>query len=227
MPTISVICPAWQAAKTLPDALASVRAQILPPCELLVVDDGSTDETAEVAARSGATVIKKSHSGVAAALNVGIAASHGELLAFIDADDLWPADKLAAQTGLLSSEPASAGVLGLVQCFLSPEIKKDGKVRYRLPTELQPGWVTGALLVRRSAVEAIGWFDEAMKAGHAVDWFDRGMRQGLHFAMPKRVVLLRRISISSLSHRSPERDAGYALMALRAVQRRRAPTNSQ
>jgi glycosyltransferase involved in cell wall biosynthesis len=227
IPSISVICPAWQAADTLADTLASVRAQIVRPAEVLVVDDGSTDETVKVGKASGATVISKPHSGAATALNVGLAASCGELLAFIDADDLWPADKLAAQTEMLESDPSLAGVLGLMQCFLSPEIAPEARTRYRLPDDLQHAWSTGALLVRRKTVEAIGPFDEAMQAGHAVDWFDRGRRLGHVFAMPRRVVLLRRIRSGSLSHRSSQRDAGYALMAWRAVQRRRASRNTK
>jgi glycosyltransferase involved in cell wall biosynthesis len=227
MPTISVICPAWQAAATLADALASVRAQLVRPTELLVVDDGSTDDTAKVGEAFGATVITRQHAGVAAALNAGIAASRGEFLAFIDADDLWPADKLAAQLEYLRSVSKSAAVLGLMQCFLSPEMEPDAKARYKLPDDLQPAWVTGALLIRREAAAAIGPFDEAMQAGHAVDWFDRGRRLGLVFAMPRRVVLLRRIRPGSLSGRSAVRDAGYALMAWRAVQRRRAVRNTK
>jgi glycosyltransferase involved in cell wall biosynthesis len=227
IPSISVICPAWQAAATLAETLASVRAQIVRPTEILVVDDGSTDHTAKVGAASGATVISRPHRGVAAALNAGIAAGRGELVAFIDADDLWPADKLAAQVEVLAADPNAAGVLGLAQCFLSPELEPDVKAGCKLPDELQQAWLTGALLVRREAIEAVGPFDEAMHAGHAVDWFDRGRRLGLVFAMPRRVVLLRRIRPGSLSGRTPLRDAGYALMAWRAVQRRRNSRTSK
>jgi glycosyltransferase involved in cell wall biosynthesis len=220
--SISVVCPAWQAASTLSDTLASVRAQILPPDEILVVNDGSTDDTAKIARAAGATVISRSHSGVAAALNTGIAASRGSLLAFIDADDLWPADKLAAQTRLLASDCNIAGVLGLMQLFISPAIEPEAESRYRMPDDLQKAWVTGALLVHRGVFDAVGGFDEAIHAGFHVDWFDRGRRLGFDFAIPRRVVLLRRIAAGTLSHRSSLRDAGYALMARRAIQRRRA-----
>jgi glycosyltransferase involved in cell wall biosynthesis len=219
---ISVICPAWQAAATLAETVASVRAQALPPAEIIVVDDGSTDDTAKVGEAAGAVVIGRPHSGVAAALNAGIAASHGDLLAFIDADDLWPADKLAEQTERLAADPAAAGALGLMRWFLSPELERDAKAHAKLPQDPVPAWLTGALLVRREAFAAVGPFDEAMHAGHAIDWFDRARRIGLIFAMPKQVVLLRRVRSGSLSSRSARRDAGYALMAWRAVQRRRA-----
>ena len=223
MSSISVICPAWQAAATLAQALASVHAQIVRPAEIVVVDDGSTDETAKIAEASGATaVIRKPHAGAPAALNAGIAAARGELLAFIDADDLWPADKLAAQADMLALDANLAGVLGLMQYFLSPDMDPVSRVRHRVPDDLQTAWMTSALLVRRRALETIGGFDESIHAGYAIDWFDRGRRLGFVFAIPKRVVLLRRVSTGSLSHRSARRDAGYALMAWRAVQRRRS-----
>ena len=225
--SISVICPAWQAAATLADTVASVRAQLVRPIEILVVDDGSTDDTARIGETSGATVIRRPHRGVAAALNAGIAASRGELLAFIDADDLWPADKLAVQADLLASDRNLAGVLGLVQCFLSPQPEADAQSRCRVPDHLQAAWLTGAMLIRREAVDKIGLFDEALQAGHAVDWFDRARCLGQVFAMPRRVVLLRRIRPGSLSVRSASRDAGYALMAQRAIQRRRNSGNAQ
>ena len=227
MPSVSVICPAWQAAATLAETLASVKAQIVRPDETLVVDDGSTDATVEVAEASGATVISRPHRGVAAALNAGIAASRGDFLAFIDADDLWPADRLAAQIGILVADSRLAGVLGLAQRFVAPESGPDTEACRRSPDDLQQAWLTGALLVRRRAVEAVGPFDEAMHAGHAIDWFDRGRRLGLVFAMPRRVVLLRRVRPGSLSQRSPLRDSGYALMAWRAIQRRRSSRTAE
>ena len=217
---ISVICPAWQAEATLAETLTSVWAQIVGPAEIVVVDDGSSDGTAAIAAVGGAKVISQPHTGQPAALNAGVAASSGELLAFIDADDLWPADKLAAQAHLLGTDPALSGVLGLVQSFLSPELEPAVASRYRLPEHLQPAWLPGALLVHRSAFDAVGPFDEAIQAGSHIDWFDRARHLGLTLAMPNRVVLLRRIRTGSLSHRSPARDAGYRQMARRALQRR-------
>lgn len=222
MPSISVICPAYQAEKTIAATLASVAAQLLHPDEIIVVDDGSTDGTAKVAENAGAHVVTISHRGLSAALNCGIAASSGELIAFIDADDLWPADKLWCQTQLLDSDEESAGVLGLMQCFLSPEMPKERGARFKLPATLQAAWSVGALLARRTAFEQVGLFDETIVAGQAIDWFDRARLMGLAFLVPQRVVLLRRLHANSLSTRSALRDAGYLLMARKAIARRNA-----
>ena len=227
IPSISVICAAWQAAATLSETLASVRAQTVGPTEVVVVDDGSTDQTANVGVAARAKVVSTANAGPAAALNAGIAASCGELLAFIDADDLWPADKLAVQTDFLVSNPALTGVLGLVQCFLSPELELNIASRYRVPEERQNAWLLGALLIHRQEFYKVGGFDETIRAGFAIDWFDRARRLGSTFGMPKHVVLLRRIHPTSLSQRSPTRDAGYARMAWRALQRRRASEEAE
>ena len=198
---ISVVCPAWQAAATFgrdrgKRAGADRTAKRNHCCRRRI--DGRHGRSGKAA---GAVVISRPHSGVAAALNAGIAASRGELLAFIDADDLWPADKLAAQTALLALDPALAGVLGLVRSFFSPDIEASARAQLRLPDDLQQAWLTGALLVRRAALQAVGLFDEAMQAGHAIDWFDRARHLGLTFAMPKQIVLLRRVRSNSLSGR--------------------------
>jgi glycosyltransferase involved in cell wall biosynthesis len=220
-PAISVICPAWQAAETLAETLASVRAQLLPPAEIIVVDDGSTDESSTIAVSAGASVLRIPHRGAAAALNAGIAASGSDLLAFVDADDLWPLEKLQIQTRILATDITLAGVLGRVRSFISPEIEPNVARRFRLPESPQPAWLIGALLVRRELVKSVGAFDEEMHAGYTIDWFDRARRLGFSFAIPDNVVLLRRVRSDSLSHRSKATIAGYALMAKRAVQRRR------
>lgn len=219
--SISVICAAWQAAETLAETVASVRSQLLVPAEIVVVDDGSTDETAAVGRAAGATVIERPHRGPAAALNDGLAASRGDLIAFIDADDLWPAEKLAMQARLLDADPTLAGVLGHMRSFVSPDVKPEVAALYWVPKDSQPAWMLSALLAPRRTLTDVGPFDEEIRAGYAIDWFDRARHRSLSFAIPDEVVLLRRIRPATLSHRSPVRDAGYALMAKRAIERRR------
>src|SRR5688500_7031207 len=100
--TVSVVMPAYNAEATIASAMASVRAQTYAGWELIVVDDGSTDRTAEIAAGAAATdkrirVIRQRNQGVAAARNAAIEAATGRYLAFLDADDLWLPSKLERQ----------------------------------------------------------------------------------------------------------------------------------
>src|SRR5437763_11231864 len=112
--TVSVIIPAYNAARTLPQTLAALRAASPPPLEILVVNDGSTDETARMAAQSGARVLDlKQNIGAAAAKNCGVAGAQGDILFFTDADIVPPCDAI----GLLEHRFATTacdGVVGLL-----------------------------------------------------------------------------------------------------------------
>jgi len=103
--SISVIIPTYNAERYLPDAIDSVLAQTCPAGEIIVVDDGSSDGTPRVAERYGSRVrwLPQENQGSGAARNRGIEASRGELLAFLDADDLWVRDKLTWQVEALAS----------------------------------------------------------------------------------------------------------------------------
>ena len=101
---ISVVIPAYNAARFLPRCLASVFAQTLKPDEVIVVDDGSTDDTAALAAALGARVISRPNGGLSAARNTGIQNASSEWIALLDADDLWAPEKLERQVACIRPE---------------------------------------------------------------------------------------------------------------------------
>src|SRR5262245_10754564 len=98
-PLVSCIVPVYNGEAFLGEALASIRAQRHRPIEILVVDDGSTDGTAAVvmAADAGIRYMRQDNAGGAAARNRGIGMARGTFVAFLDADDLWPPEKLERQ----------------------------------------------------------------------------------------------------------------------------------
>ena len=120
--TISVLIAAYNAEGTLAETLASVLDQTLLPDEIIVVDDGSTDHTAKVAAAASNSVrvIGQTNRGPAAALNLGVELATGDLLSFIDADDLWERNKLAIQTRALAEQIELDGVASHVRMFFCP-----------------------------------------------------------------------------------------------------------
>ncbi len=124
-PTISVVIPTYNRARFLPVAVASVRAQSYQCDEILIVDDGSNDNTTEVVAAlgDGVRLIRQANAGPAAARNRGIHEARGDLVAFLDTDDRWLPGKLAAQVELFRREPA----LGLVCADMA--IENDAGVR--------------------------------------------------------------------------------------------------
>jgi glycosyltransferase involved in cell wall biosynthesis len=101
---ISVVIPAYNAARFLPRCLESVFAQTLKPDEVIVVDDGSTDNTAALAAELGARIISRPNSGPAAAKNTGIRNASSEWIALLDADDMWAPEKLERQAACIQSD---------------------------------------------------------------------------------------------------------------------------
>jgi len=104
--TITAVIPAYNAGRYLARALASVHAQMRPPDQVIVVDDGSTDDTAEIAAADGrAELIRQNNAGASVARNAGIRAADGDWIAFLDADDEWLPDHLARQESLLDRNP--------------------------------------------------------------------------------------------------------------------------
>ena len=122
-PCVSAIIPVFNGERYLAHALESILAQTYRPLEILVVDDGSTDRSAEVAHRFGPAIryIYQANAGAGAARNRGIALSTGDFVAFLDQDDLWAPDKLACQMDVLRADAPVGMVFGLVQQFYSPE----------------------------------------------------------------------------------------------------------
>lgn len=123
---VTVVVPAFNAAGTLARALDSVAAQQPAPAEVIVVDDGSTDATAEVAAahRLAPRIVRlPRNGGESAAMNAGIEAASGSLIAFLDADDAWRPGKLAAQLPLHAADPELA-----FSCTGHEEVAPDGRV---------------------------------------------------------------------------------------------------
>lgn len=176
---VSVVIPTFNHARFLRSAVNSALAQTMPPCEVIVVDDGSTDDTAEILAsyRDRIRVVRQPNRGVAAARNAGAAVASGELLAFLDADDVWLPAKLERQVARFQAAPD----LGLVHCGVD-EIDAEGARLRRVQDGLE-GWVADDMLMfKRSVIlgggsgamiplalfKEVGGFDEALST--SADW---------------------------------------------------------
>jgi glycosyltransferase involved in cell wall biosynthesis len=183
--SVSVVVPTYNMARYLDDALESVFAQTRLPQEVIVVDDGSADETPVIVQRWRDRIryVRQEHAGVSAARNAGIRESSGAYIAFLDADDLWAPEKLAAQLPLLEQDPA----VGLV-CSDFAVQSADGRIRPSYFGTSTPRWVDGDVfdrvlegcsippstaVVRRSAVEPLGGFDRALVVGEDLHLFLR------------------------------------------------------
>jgi glycosyltransferase involved in cell wall biosynthesis len=163
---VSVVMPAFDAARFVHAAIESVRGQTHEDWELVIADDGSTDGTADIVETIGdprIRVLRGSHSGLpAVGRNRAIAHSSGAFVAFLDADDVWQPDKLSRQLALLSARPE----FGLVHCGVA-ELGGRTVIKNAPPTEeplvalLRENFVaTSSVVVRRSALVEHGVFDE-------------------------------------------------------------------
>ena len=228
MSSVTAVIPAYNAARTLGETLTSVMRQTVPVAEVIVVDDGSTDGTADVAtAFGGLRLIRQDNAGPGAAANAGASAATGTILAFLDADDLWAENAIAAHLALLDSDPEIDGTAGYMEEFVCPSEPPDSRGRFA-PRKRQACWLGGGMAVRASALRAVGPFDPGLRAGHWIDWMDRARRAGLRFALHDALVLRRRLHRNSMSMQDETRSGrGLLQMAHKALLRRRQAETEQ
>lgn len=183
-PVVSVVLPTRNRARYLETALASLRAQVdAPPHELLVVDDGSTDDTVAVAARHGVKAIAaRPPGGLNTGRNTGIAATRADLIAFVD-DDVWvPPNWLNALVAGAARHPEAEALGGPIRGrLLGPAPRACGREQPPIttldlgPSDCDAEFVWGAnMAVRRAAIDRIGPFDESLNGnGDEEDWLLR------------------------------------------------------
>jgi len=194
-PLISVILPVFNGGKYLAEAIESVLNQSYRPLDFIVVDDGSTDNTAKVAASFGSSVryTYQKNAGTGAARNKGVEAAHGDFFAFVDADDLWTENKLAVQMNTFSDNPEIEAVFGHVKQFLSPDLDEESKKRLSCPAEIMPGELPYTMLIKREAFFRVGLFEENWHVGQDVSWILRARERGIRTIMLPDLIYSRRL----------------------------------
>jgi glycosyltransferase involved in cell wall biosynthesis len=204
---VSVVIPVFNGERYLGEALESVLAQTYRPVEVIVVDDGSTDGSAAIARSfQGVRVLEQARGGPAVARNAGAVDSTGEFLAFHDADDLLPEDKLERQIGHLLEHPEVGCVLGRQELMLEPGVelpewaKLDPGFAERRPDIVELGAVPLiSMVMRRSLFVACGGFDPAYVHGEDADFLLRARERAPVVTLDS-VVLRRRVHSGNLSH---------------------------
>jgi glycosyltransferase involved in cell wall biosynthesis len=223
-PLISCIVPVFNGERYLAEALNSIMAQTYKPLEVIVADDGSSDDTAGVAGRYERRVcyLWQANQGPAAARNLGLSAAKGEFIAFLDADDLWHPEKLARQVARFEARPELDVCVTYVQNFRTP---KDGKKAARFESHYVgrplPGYVTASLLARRSFFDRIGSFNTALHHGDDTDWYLRAKERGAVMELLPDSLVFRRLHDANLSQLQAAASRNEYLHILKAALDRR------
>ena len=186
---VSVIIPTYNRAWCLAEAIDAVLAQTYSDFELIVVDDGSTDDTVAILATYADKIrlFRQANQGVSAARNLGIRKARGELLAFLDSDDLWQPEKLARQVSFFDRHP-EAMICQTEEIWIRRGVRVNPKNRHRKPS----GWIfepslalclvsPSAVMMRKELMEEMGGFDESLPACEDYDlWLRVSLRYPIH-----------------------------------------------
>ena len=220
---ISVIIPVYNGEHYLAEAIESALAQTWEPIEIVIVDDGSTDGSADVASRFASSVKYdlQPHAGPGAARNRGARLARGEYLAFLDADDLWLKEKLKLQMAAMQGSAPPDAVFGHVEQFVSPDLSPDQAAKMDWQPAPMPARLPGTMLVRREDFEKVGCFSTALRVGEFIEWYARATELAFQDIIIPEVILRRRIHAdnSGILHRDARSD--YVRVIKAAMDRRR------
>lgn len=200
-PLVSVIVPVYNGERYLYAALQSIFGQDYYPLEVIVVNDGSTDNTTNII-KSFPDIIYviQEHLGVAAARNAGIDQAHGDFISFLDADDLWTPPKTSLQMAYLKEHQNVTCTIGHSRCFKEPGVPTPDWLPQKYFEGICVANSLCALLARRVVFEEVGLFNQQLWSGEDMDWFIRLRDKGITMETLPDVLLLRRFHDRNMTY---------------------------
>jgi len=221
---VSVIVPVYNGEKFIESAVRNVLGQSHSPSELIVVDDGSTDRTAELLNIFQGVIryVSQENSGPAAARNYGLKLAAGDIVAFLDADDLWPDTKLETHVKFLKDNPDVDIVQGLIQqMILNKSNPSSSDMKFDLSSAPYQFINIGSATYRKSVFDRIGDFDETLFDNEDTDWFIRAWEKNVKKVLINKVSLYYRLHDGNMVW--SQRPAQQALLKIfkRHLDRRR------
>jgi glycosyltransferase involved in cell wall biosynthesis len=201
---ISCIVPVFNGERYLGESLDSIFEQTYRPLQVIVVDDGSADRTAEIGRSYGSRILllQQPNGGSAAAKNQGISVAEGEYIAFLDADDVWHPDKLARQIARLRERSEIDLCFTRFENFWMPELAEEERLYRNSPlAQPQGAWSIGTLLTHSSTFEKFGLFDDGLRGNENMIWFLRAAGQEAVIELLPDVLMRRRFHLGNDTRR--------------------------
>jgi glycosyltransferase involved in cell wall biosynthesis len=226
-PLVSIVIAVKNGGRFLRSALESVRNTGYEPREVIIVDGKSEDDTRSIAASfAEVRLIEQEDSGLSDAWNVGVGAAGGELIAFLDSDDLWAPNKLHAQVAFMKDHPEIQYTIGRVKFFLEPGFSVPLGFKRQLLEDDHVGRIPGTLLARRSLFDSIGGFDTEFALAGDVDWFARAKDNQVPMAVLDEVCLYKRVHDQNLSSNARLNSQELLEIFKKSVDRQRRKTDT-
>ena len=224
MTLVSVVIPVRDGARYLAEAIESVLAQVDVAVDVVVVDDGSTDSSAAVAAAYAPEVriVACAGAGPAAARNAGIREARGTDVAFLDADDVMAPRSLSSRVEAAAAAASRPDLVwGRLRCFVSPELDAREAARIVCPREPLPARLAGGLLLRRSTFDTVGPMPTDLRVGELIAWAGRAYELGLTELDIPDVVVHRRLHQTNMGRTDRAARGDYARLLKQMLDRRR------
>ena len=220
-PLVSVVIPVHNGGRFLAEAIDSVLAQGYPHREVVVVDDGSTDDSAAIARARPVRYQRQENQGVAAARNAGLAAARGELIAFLDQDDVWLPHKLDAQVAFLLEHPSVDMVISPLEVEVEPGAAPLSWFEPDAGMDVQLVPLLGTLLAWRRCFDRVGGFDTRYEIASDTDWIMRARDAGLVLEAAPGVCMRYRMHERNSSRREDRLNAEVRAVYRASVARKR------
>jgi len=239
-PLVSIVVPVYNGERYLAAALESIHAQEYRTFEIVIMDDGSTDRSAEIVkafAQVCAQVCAQTcdavrymyqrNQGVASAWNAGVAAANGELIAFLAQDDLWTPTKLGTQVEYMVSHPHIQYTVAKARYFLEPGCSIPSGLKEELLDRDHVARIVETMVARRSVFDMIGGFNTDLATSQDVEWFARAKDLDVPMAVIPKVLLHRRIHDHNLTYRvQPSINKNLLRIMRQSVERQRGRRSS-
>jgi glycosyltransferase involved in cell wall biosynthesis len=198
-PSISIVIPARNASLYIKEAIESVRKQNYDNLDIIVVDDGSTDDSGHIASELGCKVITIQPQGAIKARNIGLKNAKGDFILFHDADDLLVENALKILSNEFVNDPQLQVALAMRKDFVSPDLTDEERQTIVLKQEAYLGAIAGCALIKREVFDITGNFDESLQmAGDAMAWQMKLQETNIKTKEINEVTVLRRLHANNM-----------------------------